>query len=118
MLFSKTISLELKYYLGCTDNNKITKKNIYFLVQTVVVKLDASLKIEWSQDYGLSTGQDQCFDILVDGSVKTSSVLTDIWDLRSISILVFTPRAGDYLLGGHTTAGEGVVNWDYLAIKV
>ena len=42
-----------------------------------MVKLDASLKIEWSQDYGLSTGQDQCFDILVDGSVKTSSVETD-----------------------------------------
>jgi hypothetical protein len=25
---------------------------------------------------------------------------------------------GDYLLGGHTTAGTGVVNWDFLAIKV
>ena len=25
---------------------------------------------------------------------------------------------GNYLLGGHTTGGEGVVNWDYLAIKV
>ena len=25
---------------------------------------------------------------------------------------------GNYLLGGHTTAGTGVVNWDYLAIKV
>ena len=25
---------------------------------------------------------------------------------------------GNYLLGGHTTTGDGVVNWDYLAIKV
>jgi hypothetical protein len=25
---------------------------------------------------------------------------------------------GNYLMGGHTTGGEGVVNWDYLAIKV
>merc|ERR1711887_500264 len=27
-------------------------------------------------------------------------------------------RDGNYLLGGHTTVGTGVVNWDYLAIKV
>ena len=25
---------------------------------------------------------------------------------------------GNYLMGGHTTGGEGVVNWDYLAVKV
>ena len=25
---------------------------------------------------------------------------------------------GNYLLGGHTTVGNGVVNWDYLALKV
>ena len=25
---------------------------------------------------------------------------------------------GNYLLGGHTTVGTGVVNWDYLALKV
>merc|ERR1712203_1209005 len=25
---------------------------------------------------------------------------------------------GNYLMGGHTTVGEGVVNWDYLALKV
>merc|ERR1711915_227773 len=25
---------------------------------------------------------------------------------------------GNYLLGGHTTGGEDVVNWDYLALKV
>jgi len=25
---------------------------------------------------------------------------------------------GNYLLGGHTTVGDGVVNWDYLALKV
>ena len=27
-------------------------------------------------------------------------------------------REGNYLLGGHTTVGEKVVNWDYLAIKI
>ena len=25
---------------------------------------------------------------------------------------------GNYLLGGHTTVGNGVVNWDYVALKV
>jgi hypothetical protein len=25
---------------------------------------------------------------------------------------------GNYLMGGHTTVGNGVVNWDYLALKV
>ena len=25
---------------------------------------------------------------------------------------------GNYLMGGHTTVGEGVQNWDYLALKV
>ena len=25
---------------------------------------------------------------------------------------------GNYLMGGHTTVGTGVVNWDYLALKV
>ena len=43
--------------------------------------------------YGVSDGASQVFDMLVD-------------------------YEGNYLLGGHTTGGEGVVNWDYLAIKV
>ena len=25
---------------------------------------------------------------------------------------------GNYLMGGHTTVGTNVVNWDYLALKV
>ena len=25
---------------------------------------------------------------------------------------------GNCLLGGHTIAGKGVVNWDYLALKI
>ena len=25
---------------------------------------------------------------------------------------------GNYIIVGHTTAGAGVVNWDYLALKV
>jgi len=59
--------------------------------QCVLVKLDSSLSVEWSQEYGLASGMDQCFDMAVDSS-------------------------GDYFLGGHTTAG--VENWDYLALKV
>ena len=27
-------------------------------------------------------------------------------------------KDGNYLMGGHTTVGNGVVNWDYLALKV
>ena len=26
-------------------------------------------------------------------------------------------REGHYVLVGHTTVGEGVINWDYLAIR-
>merc|ERR1711936_1455448 len=59
--------------------------------QGIVVKLNSDLSVAWSQDYGLSTGADQVFDLVVDSD-------------------------GNYLLGGHTTAG--VTNWDYLAIKV
>ena len=58
-----------------------------------VVKLSSSLAVEWSQTYGLAGGNSQVFDMLVD-------------------------REGHYLLGGHTTVGEGVVNWDYLALRV
>ena len=63
-------------------------------VNTVVlVKISDSLEVEWSQAYGRSGGDSQVFAMLVD-------------------------REGNYLLGGHTTVGEGVVNWDYLALKV
>ena len=58
-----------------------------------VVKLSASLDVEWSQTYGQAGGNSQVFDMLVDND-------------------------GNYLLGGHTTVGDGVVNWDYLALKV
>ena len=43
--------------------------------------------------YGLSGGSSQAFDMLVDND-------------------------GNYVMGGHTTVGDGVVNWDYLALKV
>jgi len=59
--------------------------------QGIVVKLNSDLSVAWSQDYGLNTGGDQIFDLVVDSD-------------------------GNYLLGGHTTAGT--TNWDYLAIKV
>ena len=58
-----------------------------------VVKITDSLKLEWSQMYGVKGGSSQVFDMLVDND-------------------------GNYLLGGHTTVGDGVVNWDYLALKV
>ena len=45
------------------------------------------------QTYGKAGGNSQVFDMLVDND-------------------------GNYLLGGHTTVGDGVVNWDYLALKV
>ena len=41
----------------------------------------------------MAGGHSQVFDILVDND-------------------------GNYLLGGHTTVGDGVVNWDYLALKI
>merc|ERR1712165_443306 len=59
--------------------------------QGIVVKMNNDLSVAWSQDYGLNTGADQVFDLVVDSD-------------------------GNYPLGGHTTAG--VTNWDYLAIKV
>ena len=43
--------------------------------------------------YGKSGGDSQVFDMLVDGD-------------------------GHYLMVGHTTVGDGVINWDYLALKV
>jgi len=62
--------------------------NVVFLV-----KVSSDMALEWSQYYGQAGGASQCFDILVDND-------------------------GNYLLGGHTTAGNGVVNWDFLALKV
>ena len=43
--------------------------------------------------YGMEGGNSQVFDMLVDND-------------------------GNYLMGGHTTVGDGVVNWDYLALKI
>ena len=31
---------------------------------------------------------------------------------------ILVDKDGNYLMGGHTTVGDGVVNWDYLALKV
>jgi len=58
-----------------------------------LVKLTSGLDKDWSATYGLAGGNSQVFDMLVD-------------------------TEGNYLLGGHTTVGDGVVNWDYLALKV
>jgi len=63
-------------------------------VQVVaLVKLSSALETEWSKNYGMSGGNSQVFDMLVDND-------------------------GNYLMGGHTDVGDGVVNWDYLALKV
>jgi len=59
----------------------------------IVVKLTSNLDVEWNKMYGKSGGHSQMFDLLVD-------------------------KDGNYLMGGHTTVGDGVVNWDYLALKV
>ena len=58
-----------------------------------LVKLSNSLDLEWEKTYGMQGGMTQVFDVLVDSN-------------------------GDYLMGGHTTVGNGVVNWDYVALKV
>merc|ERR1712061_862915 len=47
--------------------------------QGIVVKLNSDLSVAWSQDYGLNSGADQIFDLVVDSD-------------------------GNYLLGGHITA--------------
>merc|ERR1712012_1400702 len=58
-----------------------------------LVKFSNSLSVEWSKTYGMAGGNSQVFDMFVDND-------------------------GNYLMGGHTTVGTGVVNWDYLALKV
>ena len=35
-------------------------------VQGIVVKMNNDLSVAWSQDYGLNTGADQIFDLVVD----------------------------------------------------
>jgi len=63
-------------------------------VQAVaLVKLSETLDVEWSKMYSMAGGDSQVFDMFVDND-------------------------GNYLMGGHTTVGTGVVNWDYLALKV
>ena len=78
------------FVLCSTGNGNIGGSEVNTVV---VVKISDSLEVEWSQDYGNSEGESQVFDMLVDND-------------------------GNYLLGGHTTVGDGVVNWDYLALKV
>jgi len=58
-----------------------------------VAKLTNDLEVEWSKKFGLAGGNTQMFDILVDND-------------------------GNYLMGGHTTAGDNVKNWDYVALKI
>jgi len=78
------------YILTSTAWNEIGGQE---LNHAALVKLSDSLDVEWSKMFGMAGGQSQVFDMLVD-------------------------KEGNYLLGGHTTVGSGVVNWDYLALKV
>ena len=38
----------------------------HMCVQGIVVKMNNDLSVAWSQDYGLNTGADQIFDLVVD----------------------------------------------------
>merc|ERR1711963_396047 len=58
-----------------------------------LVKLNNNLDLQWEKTYGMAGGMTQVFDVFVDNN-------------------------GDYLMGGHTTVGNGVINWDYVALKV
>ena len=78
------------YVLASTTWDSIGGRD---LNSVAVVKLSDTLAVEWNKKFGKSGGHSQVFDILVDND-------------------------GNYLLGGHTTVGSGVVNWDYLALKV
>ena len=40
--------------------------NGVFFSQGIVVKLNSDLSVAWSQDYGLNSGADQIFDLVVD----------------------------------------------------
>ena len=48
------------------------------------MKLSDSLDVEWSKMYGMAGGHSQMFDLLVD-------------------------IEGNYLMGGHTTVGQGTL---------
>ena len=58
-----------------------------------LIKLSDDLEVEWEKTFGMEGGNTQVFDVLVDND-------------------------GNYLMGGHTTVGNGVKNWDYVALKV
>ena len=78
------------YVVASTSWDRIGGRD---LNAVALVKLSSTLTVEWNKKFGMAGGNSQTFDILVDND-------------------------GNYLLGGHTTVGSGVVNWDYLALKV
>ena len=78
------------YVMSSTTWDRIGGNDVY---SVAIVKLSDDLENVWAKKYGLAGGYSQMFDILVDND-------------------------GNYLVGGHTTVGSGVVNWDYLALKV
>ena len=70
-----------------------------------IVKLDSNLEVEWTEEYGECDGSDQLFDFVVDRLVAKK------YKQRGQNF-----SNGDIVTGGHTVAG--VINWDYLALKV
>ena len=68
------------YVLASTAWSEIDEDEVNVVA---LVKLSDSLNVEWSEMYGMAGGHSQMFDILVDNE-------------------------GNYLMGGHTTVGDGM----------
>ena len=68
------------YVLASTAWSEIDEDEVNVVA---LVKLSDSLNVEWSELYGMAGGHSQMFDILVDNE-------------------------GNYLMGGHTTVGDGM----------
>ena len=47
--------------------------------QGIVVKLNSDLSVAWSQDYGLNSGADQIFDLVVDRLFRWTLALNLMW---------------------------------------
>ena len=73
------------------------------------MKLDSNLEVEWTEEFGECDGSDQLFDFVVDRLVSAKKGQKEEKYKKNLS-------NGDIVTGGHTVAG--VINWDYLALKV
>ena len=71
--------------------------------------MDSNLEVEWTEEFGECDGSDQLFDFVVDRLVSAKKGQKEEKYKKNLS-------NGDIVTGGHTVAG--VINWDYLALKV